>query len=215
MPGVALRSLADFYQFLSMLTIGTEVGLAPPFRMSKMFDAPTRRRLVPDSGVRPGDVLVFVPNDATGLAIDVASADPSTGFHGYSHCGLVCGGKMLDVDNTNDPTVPQVEAVDLQVSLQRGHVACRFPLSYNQVQQLCPCVVAQVGEGMDALELVTFGALHEKGRELCTMLIMHCLDKINFNRAAMGLGGFVSPNAIAHAFGAPGGDLFGEVGNLV
>jgi hypothetical protein len=62
---------------------------------------------------------------------------------------------------------------------------------------------------MDWLELVTFGAVHEPGRELCTMLIMHCLDKIGYNRAAIGLGGFVSPNEIARVFHAPKGKPFG------
>jgi hypothetical protein len=51
----------------------------------------------------------------------------------------------------------------------------------------------------------TFGALNIPGTELCTMLIIHCLDNIGFNRAAIGLGGFVSPNQIARVFNAPKG----------
>lgn len=159
--------------------------------------------LVNDSQLQAGDVLVFVPTDVTGAIIDSL-----TGSFGYSHCGLVCGDKMFDVDNTNNPTVPQVEAVDLQVSLRRHHFGCCFGLSQEQAGKLCACVMAQVGESMDVLELVTFGALHQPGRELCTMLIMHCLDRIGYHRSAIGLGGFVSPNRIAHAFHAPEGEPF-------
>jgi hypothetical protein len=66
-------------------------------------------------------------------------------------------------------------------------------------------VKAQEGERMDVLELLTFGRVDTPGEELCTMLIMHCLDKIGFDRVAAGLGGFVSPNQIARFFSAPKG----------
>jgi hypothetical protein len=161
--------------------------------------------LVSDSNLLPGDVLIFVPTDATGAVIDLA-----TGLYGYSHTGMVgTGSIMFDVDNTNDPTVPQVEMVDLSTSLQRGHVGVRFPLRPDQVSALGPCLMSQVGEGMDWLQLVTFGAINQPGTELCTTLITHCLDQVGFNRAAMGLGGFVSPNDFARAFNAPKGKPFG------
>jgi hypothetical protein len=161
--------------------------------------------LVSDSELLPGDVLVFVPTDLIGGAVDLAS-----GLDGYSHAGILAssgaGLVMFDVDNTNDPNVPQVEIVDLQTALQRGHVGVRFPLSNAQIQAMGPCLMAQVGEPMDQIALVTFGAIQQKGSEVCTMLIMHCLDQVGFNRSAMGLGGFVSPNEIARAFNAPQGD---------
>ncbi len=153
-----------------------------------------------DSQLESGDVLIFVPTDTTGSVIDFV-----TGQYGYSHVGVVCGKQMFDLDNTNDPTVPQVEAVDLQAALQRGHVACRFGLDQNQAQRLCACVMAQVGERMDWLELVTFGAASIPGTEICTMLVMHCLDEIGFDRTQIGLGGFVSPNHIARVCHAPKG----------
>jgi hypothetical protein len=86
------------------------------------------RRLVDDSHLQSGDVLVFVPTDATGAVIDAA-----TGLYGYSHCGLVCGNMMYDVDNTDQPTVPQVEAVDLQASLKRVISAAPLDLVYRKL----------------------------------------------------------------------------------
>jgi hypothetical protein len=175
--------------------------------------------LVDDANLSVGDVLVFVPTDLTGGAIDLAS-----GMDGYSHAGMVAlappGSSMtsngvvispgtpvmFDVDNTNDPTVPQVEMVDLATALQRQHAGVRFPLTPAQATGLGPCLMSQVGEGMDWLQLVTFGAVNQPGTELCTTWITHCLDQVGFNRSAMGLGGFVSPNKIARAFNAPEGD---------
>lgn len=175
--------------------------------------------LVDDTDLTIGDVLVFVPTDLTGGAIDAAS-----GLDGYSHAGMVAFAPpgvamtsngvvispgtmvMFDVDSTNDPTVPQVEMVDLPTALQRQHVGVRFPLSAAQADGLGPCLMSQVGEGMDWLQLVTFGAVNQPGTELCTTLITHCLDQVGFNRSAMGMGGFVSPNKLARVFNAPQGD---------
>jgi hypothetical protein len=179
------------------------LGLAGDIPVPQPVSLPTfvlEFGLVSDQELQDADVLVFVPTDLTGDLIDLA-----TGLYGYSHCGIVSGTQMFDVDNTNQPTVPQVEAVDLQTALARQHVGCRFGIEADQAKALCACVMAQVGEGMDWLELVTFGALNIPGTELCTMLIMHCLDNIGFNRAAIGLGGFVSPNQIARVFNAPKG----------
>lgn len=45
--------------------------------------------------------------------------------------------------------------------------------------------------------------INDLGKEICTMLIMHCLDEFGLNRTELGLDGFISPNDIARTFGAP------------
>jgi hypothetical protein len=155
--------------------------------------------LVPDSSLQDGDVLVFVPTDITGALIDMA-----TGSDGYSHVGVVCGGcnqlVMIDVDNTNNPTSPQVETVPLASALQRQHVAVRFGLTESQAAGLCACAQGQLGDPMFSIS--SSGLFID----LCTTLVMDCLDVVGFNRAALGLGGsLVTPNQIAEAFNAPEG----------
>jgi hypothetical protein len=151
---------------------------------------------VRDGALQDGDILDFVPADATGDVINFA-----TGNYGYSHVGLVCGSQMVDVDNVADPVVPQVEVTPLATALQRGHVGIHLGLTNAQAQQLCSCVHAQVGQPMFKFMNGTLSV------ELCTSLIMDCLDEIGFNRAAIGIGGFVTPNSIAQVFAAPPGDI--------
>lgn len=151
--------------------------------------------------------MVFVPEDFTGDLINLF-----TGNYGYSHVGVVCGGcqqaVMIDVDDTNQST-PQVESTPLASALQRGHVAVRFGLSESQAEGLCACVQSQLGDpefSLTSINTSSGGVSFVFSVDLCTTLVMDCLDVVGFNRAALGLGGSpVTPNQIAETFGAPPG----------
>ena len=170
------------------------------FVLHNLVFPPPERRLVGDPELQNGDILVFVPTDVTGFIIDTA-----TGGYGYSHVGLVCGNEMVDVNNTNDPTHPQVERVPLTQSLMRRHVGVRLGISPFQSFRLCQAALGRLGQGLDWTALLTGGWLSQPNTDLCTTLIMKSLDDIGVDRAALGLGGFVSPNDIARLFHAPQG----------
>jgi hypothetical protein len=155
--------------------------------------------LVQDLQLQDGDVLVFYPADLTGAAIDAA-----TGGYGYSHCGLACvnprwGYVMIDVDDTEQAT-PQVEEAPLTKALQRGHVAVRFGLTETQAESVCACAQSQLGDPEFTISGNTLTV------DLCTTLILDCMNSAGFNLNALGLGGVVvSPNQIAQTFGAARG----------
>jgi hypothetical protein len=143
----------------------------------------------------PGDILVFVPDSPEGWVIDAATCN-----YGYSHVALFCG-----QNNVIDVTVDGVIERPYSEVQQRPHAIIRLGLTNQQIADLCSCASSKKGQQIDYLELLTFGTFGDPGREICTMLIMHCLDQIGFDRNAIGLGGFVSPNHIARLFGiAPG-----------
>ncbi|GAG23670.1 unnamed protein product [marine sediment metagenome] len=85
----------------------------------------------------------------------------------------------------------------------RKYATVRLGLSDAQCKALCSCVQSKIGSDYDALEAITFGTVDDPGKEMCTMLIMNCLDEIGFDRGALGLGGFVTPNDLARQLGAP------------
>lgn len=145
-----------------------------------------------DEEVKTGDIIVFAADSAIGHAIDQATCG-----HGYSHVGLICGNDIIEA--TGDGVI---EHPFSNVS-SREHKAVRLDLTANQISDLCECVRSKIGSDYDYLEAMTFGTIDNPGKEICTMLIMHCLDEIGIDRDALGLSGFVSPNDIARAFGLP------------
>lgn len=148
--------------------------------------------IVTDGSITSGDILLFEADSIPGYVIDQATCG-----YGYSHVGLVCGRNVIDATG---------EGVDerlLSKATSRNHVVIRLGLSAQQISDLCDCVRSNIGEDYDYLEGATFGTFDDSGKEVCTMLIMHCLDEIGVNRAELGLDGFVSPNDIARTFGAP------------
>ncbi|MBA7556301.1 hypothetical protein ES705_49003 [subsurface metagenome] len=123
--------------------------------------------------------------------------------YGYSHAGLVCGENVIHA--TSEGVVPQpLSHPDIE---GRDRAIVRLGLTRQQIEELCKCVSAQIGGDYDYIEAVTFGTVDAPGREMCTMLIMHCLDQIGVDRSALGLGGFVSPNDIARTYDTPHGHL--------
>jgi hypothetical protein len=153
-----------------------------------------------DSRLQDGDILLFAATDLVGETIDSLS-----GSNGYSHAGLVSGSTMIDVDNTDDPTDPQVELVPLPLALMRKHVGVRIGMRAIEAHKLCAWCTGKLGTGMNYAGLATAGAVNLPNTYICTMLIMNGLDAIGFDRSAIGLGGFISPNHIARTFHAPQG----------
>ena len=96
-----------------------------------------------------------------------------------------------------------VENTSLDYYGDRKFATFRLGLTDSQCTQLCACVEEKIGSDFDYLEAITFGTVNDPGREICTMLIMHCLDEVGFDREAINLGGFVSPNDLARKLGAP------------
>jgi len=154
-----------------------------------------KRGLV-DGPPSSGDILLFEADSLVGHAIDMATC-----CYGYSHAGLVCGSNIIEATSEGVIDHPLAEVQD------RDHVIIRPGLTDQQIDDLCKCVRAQREEDYDYIEGATFGTIDDNGREICTMLIMHCLDQIGFDRSAIGLGGFVSPNDIARTFDVPHGHL--------
>lgn len=139
-----------------------------------------------------GDIVLFAADSAAGHVIDHATCG-----YGYSHAGLVCNSRLIDA------TSEGIEDNPLDQALNREHSIIRLDLTDSQVEALCNCVRSKNPSDFDYIEAVTFGTIDSPGKEMCTMLIMHCLDEIGVDRAELGLAGFVSPNDIARTYGAP------------
>lgn len=146
----------------------------------------------PDEPPRDCDIRLYEADDAIGTAIDWATCG-----YGYSHAALVCGGKIVHA------RAEGVVSNSLDYYGSRKFAVVRLGLTDDQCKQLCDCVEEKKDADYDYLEAITFGTVDDPGREICTMLIMNCLDEIGFDRESLGLGGFVSPNEIARRLGAP------------
>ena len=155
---------------------------------------------VSDKSAQDCDIRLYeAPADAwKSKALDYATCG-----YGYSHAALVCGGEMVEAPQEGVTVSPLDKYGD------RKFATVRLGLTDDQCMQLCKCArdIARRGADWDYMEAITFGTVDDPGREICSMLIMHCLDTIGFDRAAIGLGGFVSPNDIARRLGAPNGRL--------
>jgi hypothetical protein len=131
-------------------------------------------------------MILFEADSAVGHAIDWATCG-----YGYSDAGLMCGREIINATGEGVVSQPADEV------LERDHAIVRLNLTETQVGDLCQCVRDQIGEDCDHIEAATFGTLNDPGRELCTMLIMHCLDRTGVDRGELGLAGFVAPNDVA------------------
>jgi hypothetical protein len=146
----------------------------------------------PEEDAHECDIRLYEAEGAIGNAIDYATCG-----YGYSHAALVCEGQMVHATEDGVVTTP------LDYYGNKKYATVRLGLSGAQCKQLCRCVQNKIGADYDYLEAITFGTVDDPGKEICTMLIMNCLDEIGFDRGAVGLSGFVSPNDLARALGAP------------
>ncbi len=138
------------------------------------------------------DIRLYAKDDAIGSVIDSATCS-----YGYSHAALVCGNLMTHAVGKG------VITSQLDYYGDRKYATVRLGLTDAQCRQLCICVQGKIDSDYDYLEAGTFGTVDDPGKEVCTMLIMNCLDEIGFDREAIGLGDFVSPNDLARQLGAP------------
>ncbi len=157
-----------------------------------VYHCVTESGWVPDEPTRDCDIRLYEADGVIGEVINYATCG-----YGYSHSALVCGDEMIHA------TADGVVSSPTDYYADRKFAVVRLGLTSEQCGQLCACVEAKKGADYDHLEAVTFGTVDDPGREICTMLIMNCLDEIGVDRDSFGLGGFVSPNDIARRMGAP------------
>ncbi len=177
-----------------------------------------------------GDLLIFVPRSVESQLVDMA-----TGGYGYSHVAVDCG----EVD------VPSGQRVMIESTMQHPvwrsrqdrygvRPYMRIAIFGHQAgaERFCDCVRSRLGEQYDNLEALTWGAVDDPAKQICSDLAAGCLpteilDAIaaearagRLRRNAVSLhprpdgevGIFVSPNGFAEFFCAPPGHKVKEPG---
>ena len=166
-------------------------------------------------------LLVYVPRNLKSHLIDDA-----TGAYGYSHVAIDCGesdretGKRVMTESTTEDVVRR----SFQDKYgQRPFV--RIPLRYVSVdcKAFRECVNSKLGEQYDATEALTWGALDNPAKQICSDLAADCLPNAlradvahkrmsrKLQRHAVSVHRrvgrvFISPNGFCEYFGAPRGE---------
>lgn len=170
------------------------------------------------SGGPLADLLIFVPRNLISRMIDDA-----TGGYGYSHVTVDCG----EVDGATGKRVMfesmQNSVVHRSFQDEYGPRAfLRIPLEGLPVdrQEFYECIRSKLGEAYDKEDALTWGALHDPAKQICTGLAVHCLpdwmkEEIIqahrlglLSRLAVSIHPselWVSPNGFCEYFGAPPG----------
>jgi hypothetical protein len=175
-----------------------------------------------------GDLLIFVPRSVESHLVDVA-----TGGYGYSHVAVDCG----EVD------VPSGQRVMIESTMQhpvwrsrqdrygaRPHVRIAVFEHRAGADAFCDCVRSRLGEQYDDLEALTWGAVDDPAKQICSDLAAGCLPadillalaaearagRLRRNAVSLhprpdgSVGVFVSPNGFAQYFCAPPGHKIKE-----
>lgn len=175
-------------------------------------------------------LLVYVP-----LSLKSRLIDDATGAYGYSHVAIDCGeidqptGKRVMTESTTDDVVHRGFQDRYGT---RPYV--RIPLASLGVNgaKLRACVNAKLGEAYDDKEALTWGAVDDPAKQVCSDLAADCLprelrDDIarrrrsgQLSRLAVSVHGggrrvFVSPNGFCEYFGAPRGEEVRHADQLV
>lgn len=165
-------------------------------------------------------LLVYVP-----LSLKSRFIDDMTGAYGYSHVAIDLGeidqptGKRVMTESTTDDVVHR--AFQDRYG-QRPFV--RIPLAAVGVHadEFRACVNAKLGEPYDDKEALTWGAVDDPAKQVCSDLAADCLPrklradiararrsgKLHRMTVSVHRGGrrvFVSPNGFCQYFGAPPG----------
>lgn len=175
-------------------------------------------------------LLAFVPRNLKSQLID-----DMTGAYGYSHVTVDCceidqeTGKRIMTESTTEGVVHRC--------FQDSYGArpfVRIPLHPVGVDcaALRACVNAKLGEKYDAKEALTWGAVDDPARQICSDLAGNCLPPAlrediarehhngNLPRASVSVhrhGGrvFITPNAFCKYFGAPPGKQVEQPDQLI
>jgi hypothetical protein len=180
-----------------------------------------------------GDLLLFVPRSIESHLIDHA-----TGGYGYSHVAIDCG--EIDISTRQrvmvESTVKNpVWRVRQDRYGKRPYV--RIPLAEVglDVGSFCDCVKSRLGEPYDDLEALTWGAVDDPAKQICSDLAADCLprevalgmaqayqsgklrrDSLSIHNQRDGqVGIFISPNGFGEYFGAPPGNRIHSPGQRI
>jgi hypothetical protein len=178
-------------------------------------------------------LLVFVP-----LSLKSRLIDDATGGYGYSHVALDCA----EVDQESGKHVMTESTMQYVVhrSFQERYGSrpfARVPLSQHGVEaeKFRACVNEKLGEPYDDKEALTWGAVNDPAKEVCSDLAADCLpSELRADIAREHRAGrlsrlsvsdhrrfkkeprvFVSPNGLAEYFGAPRGSRITAPDTLV
>lgn len=164
------------------------------------------------------DLLLYVPRNLISRMIDDA-----TGGYGYSHVTIDSG----EVDEATGKRVmfESMPGTTVHRSFQDeygGRAFLRIPLAGLGIgpQEFYTCAESKLGEAYDDEDALTWGALHDPAKEICTGLVVHCLPEWMqadiaqahrlglLSRLAVSSHPhelWVSPNGFGEYFGAPPG----------
>jgi len=185
-----------------------------------------------DSG-HPCALLVFVPRNLKSRLIDDA-----TGGYGYSHVTVDCA----EVDKpTGKHVMTESTTGDMVHRSFQDHYGsrpfARILLSHLDLdaEKFRRCVNERLGEPYDAKEALTWGAVDDPSKQICSDMAGDCLpSEVRADLARERLSGrlrrlsvsvhrrfrskprvFISPNGFAEYFGSPHGSRLSEPDYLV
>ncbi len=202
-------------------------------------DQPVRPVETPQKGLGPaigpfaikdrlaiGDLLVFVPR-----SIESHLIDHMTGGYGYSHVAidtgevdLVTGHRVMVESTVNHP----VWRVRQDRYGDRPYLRIHLGSTGIDAASFAECVKSKLGEQYDNLEALTWGAVDDPARQICSDLAADCLppdlvlllinryrkgklkrNSISIHQPVQGrIHAFISPNAFSQFFGgAPGNQI--------
>ena len=198
-------------------------------RKARIDREPPTNRVKPTGPFEPsgrghaGDLLLFVPRNTPGYFIDTL-----TGGHGYAHVAVDSG--EVDAPTGRRVWIEAMMDDGVRYAFQDEYgdrPFVRIPLGRAglDVEALCACIKAMVGQGYDDSEALTLGILDNPARQICSDLVTNCLPEplcadilacyrstllhplavVPHERANQQLRLFISPNGFAEYLGVPHG----------
>ena len=180
-----------------------------------------------------GDLLIYVPR-----SIESHLIDHVTGGYGYSHVAIDTGevdmpsGLRVMVESTVNHPVWRVRQDRYG---DRPYVRIRLRDAGIDPGAFSDCVKSKLGEQYDNLEALTWGAVDDPAKQICSDLAAECLPpdiilqivnaymkgKLRRNSISVHkptseqIRAFVSPNGFSQYFGAPPGNRIRRINRFV